>query len=371
MPYDTCSFDIGENTLLEIEQQVNFIKTPLTSKQEKNLEKSPEDEIIEESPNAKENFSSLCHRSVHERLKYASQRNRRKFEKSKSNSAIGNKDQTRNELSSISKYLHVEDIDMSAWERSAARLISPAVHALKTQENLTEYENLRFEFTQEEFVKNSEDLFSEHELDEAITGDVSMNQTKEINEMESSRYDFDNVTFIQPRYNDPEDKKEIQKQIEHELESQKIILKTSETFHNESVISSTNNLAVIESHQNQSLRIDITKNLRFISSWNLPPSVVNEYRKKNVTEMFEWQCECLKNPKVLFDGANLVYSAPTSAGKTLVSEILLIKNIVERKKKALFILPFVSVVREKMFYLQVSLLHNLKSFSLIKFIYRI
>lgn len=31
----------------------------------------------------------------------------------------------------------------------------------------------------------------------------------------------------------------------------------------------------------------------------------------------------------------------------------MIKNILERHKKSLFILPFISVVREKMFYLQV------------------
>jgi len=49
----------------------------------------------------------------------------------------------------------------------------------------------------------------------------------------------------------------------------------------------------------------------------------------------------------------LVYAAPTSAGKTMVAELLILKCILERKKKALFILPFVAVAREKVVYLQV------------------
>ncbi|CAG4991657.1 unnamed protein product [Parnassius apollo] len=68
--------------------------------------------------------------------------------------------------------------------------------------------------------------------------------------------------------------------------------------------------------------------------------------------MFDWQISCLSNSNVLLDYRNLVYSAPTSAGKTLVAEILTIKTILERQKKVLIILPFVSIVREKMFYLQ-------------------
>lgn len=93
-------------------------------------------------------------------------------------------------------------------------------------------------------------------------------------------------------------------------------------------------------------------NRKKLMNWGLPPEIVQKYEQRGVINMFDWQVSCLMNSKVLHDCCNLVYSAPTSAGKTLVAEILTIKTVLERQKKVIIILPFVSIVREKMFYLQ-------------------
>ncbi|KGL85254.1 DNA polymerase theta, partial [Tinamus guttatus] len=88
-----------------------------------------------------------------------------------------------------------------------------------------------------------------------------------------------------------------------------------------------------------------------LASWGLPKAVLEKYHSLGVVQMFEWQAECLMLGQVL-EGRNLVYSAPTSAGKTLVAELLILKRVLETRKKALLILPFVSVAKEKKRYLQ-------------------
>ncbi|XP_074070716.1 DNA polymerase theta isoform X2 [Macrotis lagotis] len=88
-----------------------------------------------------------------------------------------------------------------------------------------------------------------------------------------------------------------------------------------------------------------------LASWGLPKAVLEKYKSFGVVQMFEWQAECLLLGQVL-EGRNLVYSAPTSAGKTLVAELLILKRVLEMRKKALFILPFISVAKEKKYYLQ-------------------
>ncbi|XP_012557615.2 DNA polymerase theta isoform X1 [Hydra vulgaris] len=85
--------------------------------------------------------------------------------------------------------------------------------------------------------------------------------------------------------------------------------------------------------------------------FDLPTTVIEKYKKNGIESLFLWQKECLLTGKAL-EGGNLVYSAPTSAGKTLVAELLMLKRVLKTRKKVIYILPFVSVAREKVYSLR-------------------
>jgi hypothetical protein len=67
-------------------------------------------------------------------------------------------------------------------------------------------------------------------------------------------------------------------------------------------------------------------------------------------QIYQWQADCLyaDGGQVLHEGRNLVYTAPTSAGKTLVAEILLLRALATHQtRKTMLVLPYQALCGEK------------------------
>ena len=84
-----------------------------------------------------------------------------------------------------------------------------------------------------------------------------------------------------------------------------------------------------------------------LRSANMPLDFTQSYGKAGVLELFPWQSDLLEILQAHAYSKNLLYSAPTGGGKTLVAELLILRQVVLGKKKAIFVLPFVSIVHEK------------------------
>ncbi|KAI4316161.1 hypothetical protein L6164_024167 [Bauhinia variegata] len=90
-----------------------------------------------------------------------------------------------------------------------------------------------------------------------------------------------------------------------------------------------------------------------LNNW-LPPEICSIYGKKGISKLYNWQVDCLRVDGVL-QRRNLVYCASTSAGKSFVAEILMLRRVILTGKMALLVLPYVSICAEKAEHLELLL----------------
>lgn len=87
--------------------------------------------------------------------------------------------------------------------------------------------------------------------------------------------------------------------------------------------------------------------------YGLPERLVRNFASLGINSIYPWQSSCLLGRGLLNGKKNLVYTAPTGGGKSLVADVLMLKRVIEDPiKKAILVLPYVALVQEKLKWLR-------------------
>ncbi|KAL6715842.1 hypothetical protein ACLMJK_006803 [Lecanora helva] len=87
--------------------------------------------------------------------------------------------------------------------------------------------------------------------------------------------------------------------------------------------------------------------------YGLPETLVKNFASLGINSIYPWQSSCLLGRGILEGSKNLVYTAPTGGGKSLVADVLMLKTIIDNPtKKAILVLPYVALVQEKLKWLR-------------------
>ena len=87
--------------------------------------------------------------------------------------------------------------------------------------------------------------------------------------------------------------------------------------------------------------------------YDLPERLVKNLASSGINSIYPWQSSCLLGRGLLNGDKNLVYTAPTGGGKSLVADVLMLKRVIEDPtKKAILVLPYVALVQEKLKWLR-------------------